>query len=125
MTRLRDALVGLRVVMAVAVALGLGSLLILVTGADPVKAYAALVHEALFDYWGLSNTIVKTSPILLASLAVMVPLRAGVYNIGGEGQIYMGGLFGTLASLHLPALPSMIAIPSALLCAMLGGALWA
>ncbi|MER8410077.1 ABC transporter permease [Mesorhizobium sp. M1342] len=125
MTRLRDALVGLRVVMAVAVALGLGSILILVTGADPVKAYAALVHEALFDYWGLSNTIVKTSPILLASLAVMVPLRAGVYNIGGEGQIYMGGLFGTLAALHLPALPSMIAIPSALLCAMLGGALWA
>ncbi|WP_322418779.1 ABC transporter permease [Mesorhizobium huakuii] len=125
MTRLRDALVGLRVVMAVAVALGLGSILILATGADPVKAYAALVHEALFDYWGLSNTIVKTSPILLASLAVMVPLRAGVYNIGGEGQIYMGGLFGTLAALHLPALPSMIAISVALMCAMLGGALWA
>lgn len=125
MTNLIKVLLGLRVVAAILAALAVGSVLVVIAGVEPLAAYAALFHEAFFDYWGLSNTVVKASPILLASLAVILPLRAGIYNIGGEGQIYIGGLFATLAALNLPPMPSALAIPVAISCAMLGGALWA
>lgn len=115
----------LRTLFAVLAALLVGALIMLLVGSDPVAAYRALVTESFFDYYGISNTLVKTCPILLAGLAVIVPLRAGLYNVGGEGQIYLGGLFGTLVGLALPDAPSMIGIPAVMLAAMLGGALWA
>jgi general nucleoside transport system permease protein len=115
----------LRTLFAVLVALGLGALLMLLVGANPLNAYQTLIRESFFDYYGFANTLVKTSPILLAGLAVLLPLRAGVYNIGGEGQIYLGGLFGTLVGLALPDVPSAIGIPAVMLGAMLGGAFWA
>ncbi|MBC8038309.1 MAG: ABC transporter permease [Rhizobiales bacterium] len=125
MTRLVDVIVKLRTVWATLLALALGGVLILASGADPLAAYGALFHGAFFDYWGLSSTLVKASPILLAALAVIVPLRAGLYNIGGEGQIYMGGLFATLAGLSLPPLHPVPGIALVVLAAMVGGALWA
>jgi general nucleoside transport system permease protein len=125
MNRMLDLAIGLRIPIAIAAALLTGSLLIAAGGGDPVKAYGLLFKEAFLDYWGLSNTLVKTSPILLAALAVIVPLRAGLYNIGGEGQIYIGGLFATIAALHLDGVTVIVALPTVILAAMTGGALWA
>lgn len=125
MKRLLELVTGLRIPAAILAALVVGSLLIAVSGKSPLEAYSLLFHEAFIDYWGLSNTLVKTSPILLASLAVIVPLRAGLYNIGGEGQIYIGGLFATIAALHLDGVTSIIAMPTVIVSAILGGALWA
>lgn len=111
---------------ALVAAFAAGAVLILLAGRDPIEAYAALFHEAFLDFWGLSNTLVKAGPIILAALAVVFPYRAGLYNIGGEGQIYIGGLAATLAALSMPPwLPSALAIPCVLVCAMLGGAAWA
>ena len=73
----------------------------------------------------MASTLVKTSPILLAALAVVVPLRAGLFNIGGEGQIYLGALFATAAALYLPELPGAAHIVVCALAGMAGGALWA
>jgi len=114
-----------RVLSAILAALTAGALLILAAGSNPVEAYYALFAESFFNYWGIANTLVKTSPMLLAGLAVILPLRAGLFNIGAEGQIYLGGLFGTLAALSLPEIPGWIGIPVVLLAAMAGGALWA
>ncbi len=115
----------LRTLLAVLLALGLGALLMIMVGSDPIKAYQTLIHESFFDYYGVGNTLVKTTPILLAGLAVVLPLRAGVYNIGGEGQIYLGALFGTLVGLALPDAPGALGIPAVMFAAMAGGALWA
>lgn len=114
----------LRPVWAVFAALLLGSGLIAVAGVSPIQAYTALFTGAFFDYYGLAGTLVKTSPILLAGLAVILPLRAGLLNIGAEGQIYMGGLFATMAALLLPAMPGLIHIPICVLAGALGGGLW-
>jgi simple sugar transport system permease protein len=65
------------------------------------------------------------SPLLLAGLAVVLPLRAGLFNIGAEGQIYLGALFATLAALYLPAMPGWLHIIVCSLAGMIGGALWA
>lgn len=114
----------LRPLWAVLAALLLGAGLIAVAGVNPLDAYGALFGGAFLDYYGLGGTLVKTSPILLAGLAVMVPLRAGLLNIGAEGQIYMGGLFSAMAALLLPQMPGFVHIPICVLAGALGGGLW-
>jgi general nucleoside transport system permease protein len=114
----------LKSVWAILAALLVGSVIILLGGADPLEAYSALFTGAFFDYHGLATTLVKMSPILLAGLAVALPLRAGQFNIGAEGQIYLGALFATWAALYLPEMPGWMHISVASLAGMLGGALW-
>ncbi len=114
-----------RIAGALVLALSVGALLILLDGHDPVEAYKVLFFESFLNYWGFSNTLVKASPMLLAGLAVIIPMRAGVFNIGGEGQIYIGGLFGTVFALAIPNLPYFLGIPLVFLAAAIGGAFWA
>jgi general nucleoside transport system permease protein len=115
----------LKGVWAVLLALVVGSFLILLTGHSPLEAYHALFAGAYLDYWGIAATLVKLSPLLLAGLAVALPLRAGLFNIGAEGQIYIGALFATLLALHGPVLPSWLGILACALAGMIGGGLWA
>jgi len=125
MNALIDLFIRLRSLWATLVALLLGAALIGLSGHNPGEAYLVLVREGFADYWGFANTLVKACPIILAALAVCVPYRAGLYNIGGEGQIYIGGLAATLAGLYLPdgSAPLMICLVMA--SAVLGGAGWA
>ncbi len=114
----------LRPVWAVLLALVLGSALIALGGVNPLAAYKELFGGAFFDYYGFANTLVKMSPILLAGLAVVIPLRAGLFNIGAEGQIYMGGLLAAMAALYLPEIPAAIHIPVVIIAGAIGGGLW-
>lgn len=93
-------------------------------GANPLAAYTALFRESLTTYFGFGNTLTKMTPLLLAGLGVLVALRAGQFNIGAEGQIYMGGLGSAIVGLYLHGLPSWILVPLALLGGFLLGALW-
>ncbi len=108
---------------AVLVAFLVGSVVIAGTGANPIQAYAALLQGAVGNRGLVATTLVKSIPLMLAGLAVVLAYRASVFNIGGEGQIYMGALFavwvGTL--LHLPAGLHLLV---ALAAGMLGGFLW-
>lgn len=111
---------------AVVAALIVGAFLVVLAGANPLEAYAALLRGGLFDYYGFANALVRLCPILLVSLAVIIPLRAGFFNIGGEGQVYVGALFGTVAALYLPqAIPAVIRLVLICLSGAVGGALWA
>lgn len=112
-------------VWAILCALLVGAIVIMAGGSDPIAAYGALFHGAFFEYHGIATTLVKMSPLLLAGLAVVLPLRAGLFNIGAEGQIYLGALFATLAALYLPAMPGWLHIIVCSLAGMIGGALWA
>lgn len=109
---------------AVLLALLIGGVVMLATGANPLVAYIALVQGSLLDYWGLAATLNKFCPLLLASLAVVVPFRAGLFNLGAEGQIYMGALSTTLAALYGPELPGSLGIIFCTLAGALGGGLW-
>lgn len=114
-----------RIAVALLMALAVGGVLILIDGHNPFEAFRVLFFESFLNYWGFSNTLVKASPMLLAGLAVIIPMRAGVFNIGGEGQIYIGGLFGTVFALAMPDLPGVLGIPLIFIAAAIGGALWA
>ena len=111
-------------ILAIVAALVVGAILILIAGANPLTAYTVLFQESLANYYGFGNTLTKTAPLLLASLGILIALRGGQFNIGGEGQIYLGGLGSTLIGLSFPDLPSSIHLPLALLGAFLFGAIW-
>lgn len=110
--------------LAIFCALVVGGFLMLFAQANPINAYTILFRESLADYFGFGNLLTKTAPLLLASLGVFVPLKAGLFNIGAEGQIYLGGLGSALIGLSLPGIPSFIHIPLALLGGLILGGIW-
>ncbi len=85
----------------------------------------AVVKSGLFNWHGQDDVFVKYCPLLLCALAVAVPLRGGLYNLGGEGQMYIGALCATLPALFLPGNSAAITVSTCLLCGASGGAIWA
>ena len=113
-------------VLAVIGALLVGAVIILLTGQNPISAYWALLKGA-FAGKGLVNlaaTLNRATPIVGMGLAAAISLRAGFFNIGGEGQIVLGGITAALVAIYTP-LPAPILLPVVLLAAMLAGGLWA
>ncbi|WP_414755468.1 ABC transporter permease [Anabaena sp. CCY 9910] len=109
---------------AIASALIVGAILILLAGANPITAYTALFQESLSTYFGFGNTLTKMTPLLFTSLGVLIALKAGQFNIGGEGQIYLGALGSTLVGLYVQGLPPILHIPLALVAGFGFGAIW-
>jgi simple sugar transport system permease protein len=105
-------------------ALLVGAVMIAALGANPIDGYHALISGAFGGSYALGSTAVKAVPLLLVGVGICIAFRANVFNIGGEGQIAMGGLAGTATALVLPNLPAPVLIPLVLLAGALGGGAW-
>ncbi len=104
----------------------IGAIPIWLSGANPLTAYAVMFAGAFGGTRQLTETLLKVGPLLLMSLGLTVAFRGRVWNIGGEGQYFIGALTGTVVGLFLQnSLPGFILIPLMLVAGMLGGALWA
>ncbi len=110
--------------LAALAALLIGAAMLAALGANPATAYRALLQGAFGSADGLIQTTIKAVPILLVGVGICIAFRANVLNIGGEGQIVMGGLAGTAVALALPGLPGPVLIPLVLLAGIAGGAAW-
>jgi ABC-type uncharacterized transport system permease subunit len=110
-------------VVTVLAALTVGGGALLALGVDPIAAYTTMFVGTLTTSFGLTETLVKAVPLVLTGLAVYLPLRAGLWNIGAEGQLYVGAVVGTYLGLELAA-PMVVRIPVMLLGAAAGAALW-
>jgi len=102
----------------------LGAVLMMMTGHDPIQAYAAMVRGAFGgrNAANLAATLNRAVPIVGMGLAAGLAFRAGFFNIGGEGQLVLGGLAAAVVALHL-SLPGFLVIPLAILAAaFVGGA---
>ena len=102
----------------------LGTLLMLAFGANPLTAYHALFTGAFVGSYALTSTAVKAVPLLLVGAGVCIAFRANMLNIGGEGQIAMGGLAATATALAVPGLPAVVLVPLVLLAGAVGGGIW-
>lgn len=109
---------------AVLGALALGSAVILVAGASPVAAYRTLAEGAFGSLDSFAETLVRTSPLLFAGLGVGLAIRCGVWNIGAEGQLYMGALVATWFGITFTGLPSYLIIPMAVVASFAAGGIW-
>jgi ABC-type uncharacterized transport system permease subunit len=110
--------------LAVMAALAIGAILLLLLHVNPLTAYAALIGGALGDASGLSQSVVKATPLLLVGLGIVIAFRANVINIGAEGQIMMGALATTWFALTFRAWPGSLLIPATLGVSFLAGAAW-
>ncbi len=111
-------------VWAVLGALLLGAVFIAAAGIGPVAAYGALLQGAFGTLSGFGLTIQKTVPLLFAGLGVAFAFRCGLFNIGGEGQLYIGALFGGWLALTFTDLPAPILLPAVLIASFIGGGIW-
>jgi general nucleoside transport system permease protein len=109
---------------AVLIAFAIGALVIQLIGISPIRAYEALLQGAFGNMNAFAETMVKMTPLMLTGLSYAIAARAGLINIGAEGQLYIGGIMATWAGTSLAWLPMIIHIPLAILAAFLGGAVW-
>lgn len=98
---------------------------LLIVGKDPIKAYTDIFHFTLGSRYGFSEVIVRMIPLLFTAVAVALPSRLGLINIGGEGQLYMGAWLATWGAITFPSLPQAVLIPLLVLLGFLGGGAWA
>lgn len=119
---------GLRVavpVLSVVLALLCGALLLALYGQSPLAVYRSMLDSAFGTYYGFSETLVKATPLMLAALAISLAFRMKLWNIGAEGQIYMGAFAASGIALLLGHWPAWLLLPLMTLAGMLAGALWA
>ncbi len=110
-------------VLAVAVALGLCSILLVWAGASVTDAYILLVKGALGSRFAISETLTRTTPLILTGLAAAVAFRAKLWNIGGEGQFYAGACAATLLGTGAISLPAYLMVPLLFIGGALAGGL--
>lgn len=114
------------VVPVLAVLLGMvaGTIIMLVTGYNPVTAFIALWNGAFGEIYYTGEVIRQTTPLILAGLAVAFAFRTGLFNIGVEGQLIVGWLAAVWVGVSFD-LPAIIHVPLAIIAAAAAGALWA
>lgn len=108
-------------ILAVLVAMGLCSLLIAWAGAPIGEAYLLLFKGALGSRFALSETLTRTTPLILTGLAAAIAFRAKLWNIGGEGQFYLGACAATFFGTGMLDWPAWSLIPTLFLAGALAG----
>ena len=112
-------------VASVILAILIGSLIMWASGYDPIAAFAALYQGSFGTPKAFGDTLLRSTPLILAGLGLAYGFKANLFNIGAEGQLFMGGLAAAALGLALAGQPWFLAIPLLLLAAMLAGAAWA
>ena len=82
-------------ILAVLIALVLGAVILILLKVNPFTAYASMIGGAFGSVSGLTQALVKATPLLLVGLGICIAFRASVINIGAEGQIILGAVMGT------------------------------
>lgn len=122
-SRVRSAGVQAAVLLAPFVLYGL---FLLANGVNPWTLYVSMIRSTFGDLYGLGEVLLKATPIILTGLAAALPAKAGLVNVGGEGQLAIGALFSTwFAVFYLDQMSAWVGIPLMLLAGALGGAVWA
>lgn len=109
---------------AILIAFIVGAAVLQLTGHSPVEAYSAMVMGAFGDVFGLGQTFTQATPIIFTALAFLFAFKCGLFNIGAEGQLLVGGFAAALAGISFDGLPAFIHVPLALLAGALAGGLW-
>jgi simple sugar transport system permease protein len=112
-------------VISLACGFAVAAIAVLLSGADPFAAFGALFQGAFLNRNSVPETLIATVPYIFLGLAVAIGFRGGLFNIGAEGQFYLGAVFGVYVGYRLHGLPAPVHITLALAAGMLGGLLWA
>lgn len=106
-------------------ALVIGSLFTLICGANPIELYGYIFSKAFLSLGGWFNTLGYATPIIITGIATALSMKAGVFNMGVEGQVYVGAFFSALAGYMIKGLPMVLHILVCLAIGAIGGTLFA
>jgi simple sugar transport system permease protein len=112
--------------LSILLALIMGGIVFFMVGANPLKAYSVMAAGAFGSLYNISEVLVKAIPLILCGLAVAISAKILIWNIGGEGQLVVGGIGSAAIALFLsPHLPSFLVLPLMVLAGFIAGGLWA
>lgn len=112
-------------VLFVLVALGIGAVLIAAAGVNPLSGYYHLFYGALGSIHAITETLWRSTPLLLTGTAVALTFQCKFWNIGAEGQMLAGATVATFLATRFVAMPRVLLIPLVVVAGFLAGALWA
>jgi ABC-type uncharacterized transport system permease subunit len=115
-------------ILAVVIALVLGGVTMLATGVGlPTigRSFVALFTGSFGSTYALSETLTAATPLILCGLGLALGFRAGLFNIGAEGQLILGGMAAVAVGFMVTGLPTVLHLPLALLAGIAAGAIWA
>lgn len=112
-------------VVALAIALVIGGVIVALMGRSPLAAFKVFVREPLTDPWALQEVLLKATPLCLVGVGLIFCYRANRWNIGAEGQLLVGGLFATAVALAMHGSTSPLVLPLLLVAGALGGLAYA
>ena len=111
-------------VVAVLAAFAVGSVFVLAIGDNPLETFGLLVGSALWWPDGIGYTLFLATPLIFTGLAVAVAFRAGLLNIGAEGQLYIAAFATAWTGIVFGTLPAAVLIPLCMAAAVLAGGMW-
>ncbi|MFV0252157.1 MAG: ATP-binding cassette domain-containing protein [Beutenbergiaceae bacterium] len=109
---------------AIGLALVVGAIVVLAIGANPLVTYGELFFSPWTSAFGMSSMFASFVPLLIMSAAVVISFRAGFFNIGGEGQMYLGAFFAAWVGFTFTDLPPVLLSVLCLVGGALAGAIW-
>src|SRR5438477_6106819 len=111
-------------VIAVLAAFAVGGIFVLVIGDNPIETYRLLIGSALWWPDGIGYTLFYATPLIFTGLAVAVAFRAGLLNIGAEGQLYIAAFATALVGIKFAGWTSWLLVPFCIAVAIASGAIW-
>ncbi|NLV76831.1 MAG: ABC transporter permease [Tissierellia bacterium] len=112
-------------VFSIVVSLLIGALIMIANGRSPLVGYGALLKGAFGSKYNIATTFAKTVPLILTGLATAVSFSSGIFNIGGEGQLYLGAFAAAYVGITFISLPKGIGIILAIIAGALVGGIYA
>lgn len=97
---------------------------IYLTGNNPLLVYERLFSETLGSWYGVGQVLFKATTLICTGMAAAISFRSGLFNIGGEGQLIVGGFLMALVGFTFPTLPAVVLLPLCLCAGLLGGGVW-
>lgn len=113
------------IALSICIGLVLGTVFVLLGGYNVLEVYSYLIRGSLGSVSALSSTIRWTTAFLLCGVASGIAFKGGMFNMGTEGQLYMGAISATLVGIYCKGLPAIAHIPLCILAGMVAGAIWA
>lgn len=114
----------LRTVIVVAVAVGIAGVIYQLSGYQLLEVLSGTIQGAVTAPGALTGTIRWTIPLVLVGIGVLIGFRAGFFNVGGQGQMYVGSMAGLIVALGWDGGPPLLVLPAAIVAAMVAGAAW-
>jgi general nucleoside transport system permease protein len=112
-------------VFAVIAALVVGAIFLIINGFDPLFSYVEMAKASFSTRYGIEDTVVSATPLILTGIAAAVTFRYRLYNVGAEGQLIFGATCAAALALTIgDALPVWLVVPATVIAGAVGGLLW-